>query len=51
MSEPLIFGVSDFVAVLNQTLELAYPFVTIEGELSGFRVARNRWVYFDLKDA
>jgi exodeoxyribonuclease VII large subunit len=51
MGEPLIFGVSDFVAVLNQTLELAYPFVTIEGELSNFRVARNRWVYFDLKDA
>lgn len=50
-SEPLIFGVSDFVAVLNQTMELAYPFVTIEGELSNFRVARNRWVYFDLKDS
>jgi exodeoxyribonuclease VII large subunit len=51
VGEPLIFGVSDFVAVLNQTLEIAYPFVTIEGELSNFRVARNRWVYFDLKDA
>jgi len=50
VGEPLIFGVSDFVAVLNQTLELAYPFVTVEGELANFRVARNRWVYFDLKD-
>jgi len=46
----LVFGVSDFVAYLNQTLETAYPYVTIEGELSNFRVSRNRWVYFDLKD-
>lgn len=50
MSEQLIFSVSDFVAYLNQTLELAYPYVTIEGELSNFRVSKNRWVYFDLKD-
>lgn len=47
----LIFGVTDFVAYLNQTLEIAYPYVTIEGELSNFRVSKNRWVYFDLKDA
>ena len=46
----LIFSVSDFVAYLNQTLEIAYPYVTIEGELSNFKVSRGRWVYFDLKD-
>jgi exodeoxyribonuclease VII large subunit len=51
VSDDLIFGVSDFVAYLNQTLEMAYPYVTIEGELTNFRVSRNRWVYFDLKDA
>jgi exodeoxyribonuclease VII large subunit len=50
MTEAIIFGVSDFVAYLNQTLEVAYPYVAIEGELSNFRVSRNRWVYFDLKD-
>ncbi|HUB93078.1 MAG TPA: exodeoxyribonuclease VII large subunit [Verrucomicrobiae bacterium] len=50
MSESLVFRVSDFVAYLNQTLETAYPYVTIEGELANFRVSRNRWVYFDLKD-
>lgn len=44
------FSVSDFVAVLNQTLEYAYPLVEVEGELSNFRVSKNRWVYFDLKD-
>src|SRR6185369_6914352 len=50
MDNQLIFGVSDFVAYLNQTLEIAYPYVTIEGELTNFRVSKNRWVYFDLKD-
>ncbi len=46
----LVFSVSDFVAVFNQTLEYAYPSVTIVGELANFRVSKNRWVYFDLKD-
>jgi len=45
-----VLGVSDFVAVLNQTLEYAYPSVIIQGELANFRVSKNRWVYFDLKD-
>lgn len=47
---PLVLSVSDFVATLNQTLEYAYPAVTIAGELANFRVSKNRWVYFDLKD-
>jgi len=42
--------VSEFVALFNQTLEFAYPSITITGELANFRVSRNRWVYFDLKD-
>ncbi len=46
----LILTPTDFVAVFNQTLEVAYPVVTIEGELGNFRVAKNRWVYFSLKD-
>jgi exodeoxyribonuclease VII large subunit len=46
----LTFSVSEFVALLNQTLEYAYPNVTITGELANFRVSKNRWVYFDLKD-
>jgi exonuclease VII large subunit len=46
----LVFSVSDFVAVFNQTIEYAYPFVTVVGELTNFRVSKNRWVYFDLKD-
>ena len=44
------FTVSDFVAVFNQTIEYAYPTVTITGELANFRVSKGKWVYFDLKD-
>lgn len=44
------FSVSEFVAVFNQTLEYAYPSVTVTGELANFRVSKGRWVYFDLKD-
>ncbi len=55
MPESALFGdvildVSDFVALVNQTFEYAYPSVTIRGELANFRVSKNKWVYFDLKD-
>src|SRR3954471_7195361 len=43
-------SVSEFVTLLNQTMEIAYPSVLITGELTNFRVSKNRWVYFDLKD-
>lgn len=46
----LVFSPSDFVAFVNQTLEYAYPTAIIEGEISSFRVSKNRWVYFDIKD-
>jgi exodeoxyribonuclease VII large subunit len=46
----LVLSVSDFVGLLNQTLEYAYPAISIVGELSNFRISKNRWVYFDLKD-
>ncbi len=43
-------GVSDFIALTNQTLEYAYPTVEVEGEVSGFKVNQNKFVFFDLKD-
>lgn len=46
----LEFGVSDFVAVFNQTINYAYPSVAILGEVSNFRISRNTWLYFSLKD-
>ena len=45
-----VLEVSDFVALVNQTFGYAYPSVTIRGELANFKVSKNRWVYFDLKD-
>ncbi len=43
-------SVSEFVAILNQTLEYSFQNIVIVGELANFKVNRNRWVYFDLKD-
>ncbi len=46
-----IFDVTTAVVVLNQTLEYAFPTMTIVGELSDFRVSKGKWLYFDIKDA
>lgn len=43
-------SVSEFISFLNQTLDYAYPSVLIEGELANFKISKNKWVYFDLKD-
>lgn len=50
MSDGAVYGVADFVAYVNQTLEYAYSYVTIQGEISNYRVSKGKWVYFDLKD-
>jgi len=50
MTTDFALSVTEFVALLNQTLEYAYPNVTVTGELVNFKVSKNRWVYFDLKD-
>ena len=43
--------VSDFVALVNQTLEYAYPSVMVIGEVAEFRISQGKWVTFKLKDA
>ena len=45
------FTVSDFLAVVNQTLEYAYSSAAVIGEVSSFKVNQGKWVFFDLKDA
>lgn len=50
-NEAIVLGVSEFVAYTNQTLEYAYPYVSIVGELANFKISKNKWVYFDIKDA
>ena len=41
---------TEFVAVVNQTLEYAYSPVMITGEVASFKVNQGKWVFFDLKD-
>jgi len=47
----LQFSVSEFVAITNQTLEYAYPTVSVIGEVTEFRISQGKWVSFKLKDA
>jgi exodeoxyribonuclease VII large subunit len=44
------FKVSELIAVINQTLEYAYPSVMVEGEVASFKVSKGKYVFFDLKD-
>jgi exodeoxyribonuclease VII large subunit len=46
----LELGVSEFVALLNQSMEYTFPNTVIAGELANLRVSKNKWLYFDLKD-
>ncbi|MBR2841459.1 exodeoxyribonuclease VII large subunit [Candidatus Saccharibacteria bacterium] len=41
---------TEFLNVVNQTLEYAYLSVTIVGEVASFKVNQGKWVFFDLKD-
>jgi exodeoxyribonuclease VII large subunit len=45
-----VLGVSDAIALINQTLEYAYPALVVEGEVASFKVNQNKYVFFDLKD-
>lgn len=43
--------VSDAIALINQTMEYAFPVLLIEGEVSSFKVNQGKYVFFDVKDA
>lgn len=43
-------SVGELVGLINQTLDYAYPAITVTGELANLRVSKNKWLYFDLKD-
>lgn len=46
----IVFQVSEALAVINQTLDYAYPALSVQGEVSGFKINQGKWVFFDLKD-
>lgn len=48
--EAEILTVSSFLDLVNQTLSFALPAVTVEGEVSSFKINQGKWVFFDLKD-
>ncbi len=45
-----ILSVGQLVTILNDTLELSYPHLEVEGEVVGFKVWKNRLAFFDLQD-
>jgi exodeoxyribonuclease VII large subunit len=49
--ENLTLTVSECIALVNQTLEYAYPTVIVEGEVSSFKLNKDKYVFFDLKDS
>ena len=49
-SAPQAYGVSEFIALTNATLEYAYANVAVTGEISSYKVNQGKYVFFDLKD-
>lgn len=49
-SAELALSVSECVAFINQTLEYAYPSVTVVGEVASFKINQGKFVFFDVKD-
>lgn len=41
---------TQLINVLNDTLGYTYDNVTLEGEVSSFKINQGKWVFFDLKD-
>jgi exodeoxyribonuclease VII large subunit len=47
---PQVISVSEFLTIINETLNFAYPQVVVEGEVSGFKISQGKFAFFDLKD-
>lgn len=45
-----IFSVSELTFAIKQQLESAYPFVTVKGEITNFKLQSSGHLYFTLKD-
>ena len=49
-NEDINLSVSEFVDLVNQSLNYSFQGISVTGELANMRVSKNRWLYFDLKD-
>ena len=47
---PPEFTVSQAIAVINQIMETAVPYIDVIGEVANYKVNQGKWVFFDLKD-
>lgn len=45
-----VISVTEFLAIINETLAFAYPQVIVEGEVSSFKINQGKFAFFDLKD-
>lgn len=43
--------VSEALELINQTLDQAFPFILIEGEVASFKVNQGKFAFFDIKDS
>ena len=46
----MVMTPTECVALINQTLEVAYRTVVVSGEVSSFKVSRDKYIFFDVKD-
>ncbi len=50
MQDNLQFTPTEFISVVNQTLEYSYGSISLVGEVASFKVNQGKWVFFDIKD-
>lgn len=50
MMDDMVMTPTECVALINQTLEVAYRTVVVSGEVNSFKVSRDKYVFFDVKD-
>lgn len=50
MNKDLVLQVSEAIELVNQSLDAAFPFILVEGEVASFKVNQNKFVFFDVKD-
>lgn len=45
-----VLSLTELHSLITQTLNYAYPQVTVEAEVANYKINQNKWVFFDLKD-
>lgn len=48
--QDVTLGVSEALQLINQTLDAAFPFILIEGEVASFKINQGKFAFFDIKD-